>query len=205
MISPYGTEADKTTRNELASCEMLVNRLIVRDSSTSNRTGSSNGSFKGYEMAHPDNKGTLPSGAVINFLAKTLPFSELNAMGRKRIAESCLVKFFPKGTVIFEQDVTQVTHLYLIQKGAVKIYRINEDESITPMDYCGEGATFGTFAIMGGVGNNVTVEATEDTVCMLLDKTTLLKILQEKPYYCTRLFWRLLQGSSCKGLFGTTP
>ncbi|MGO9119213.1 MAG: putative nucleotidyltransferase substrate binding domain-containing protein [Desulfomonilaceae bacterium] len=146
-------------------------------------------------MAHPDNKGTLPSGAAINFLAKTLPFSELNAMGRKRIAESCLVKFFPKGTVILEQDVTQVTHLYLIQKGAVKIYRINEDESITPMDYCGEGATFGTFAIMSGVGINVTVEATEDTVCMLLDKTTLLEVLQENPTIARDYF-----GGFCKGL-----
>jgi len=146
-------------------------------------------------MACPDNKGTLPSGAVINFLAKTLPFSELNAMGRKRIAESCLVKFFPKGTVILEQDVTQVTYLYLIQKGAVKIYRINEDESITPMDYCGEGATFGTFAIMSGVGNNVTVEATEDTVCMLLDRTTLLEVLQENPTIARDYF-----GGFCKGL-----
>src|SRR3989338_2085550 len=68
----------------------------------------------------------VPPEIVLEFLAHTLPFNELDADTLSNLATSCLIDFFPKGTIIFRQDQTQVQHFYLIQKGGVKIYLKDE-------------------------------------------------------------------------------
>jgi len=132
-------------------------------------------------MANFDGIHAVAPSIVIDVLAKTLPFSELQRDMQERLATSCLVDFFPKGTVIFEQGVTEVTHLHLIQDGAVKIYQINKDKCITPVDYCGVGATFGALSIISGIKADLTVEAVEDTFCFLMDKAAFLDALRENP------------------------
>jgi hypothetical protein len=74
---------------------------------------------------------------LIDFFEKTLPFSELDRNVLNQPALGGLVDFYPKGQIILQQDASRVDKLYLIQKGAVKIYRVNPDKSSAPIQRTG--------------------------------------------------------------------
>jgi len=114
---------------------------------------------------------------VTDFLRSIHPFKSLSTAGIKRLARRCVVDFFPKGTKIFRQGETRVDHLYLIQKGGVKSYLMDEEGEITLKDYRGEGEHFGALPIIQGTRANLTVETVEDTFCFLLDKDAFLEVL----------------------------
>jgi len=118
---------------------------------------------------------------VIDFLNNTLPFKELPKEEIHRIARQCIIDFFPKGTILLKQDETEVNHLYLIQKGGVKIYLIDEGGEITLKDFRGEGSYIGALPIIQGTKANLNVETVEDTFCFLLDKETFLKLIEQYP------------------------
>ncbi len=118
---------------------------------------------------------------VIDFLNNTLPFKELPKEEIRRIARQCIIDFFPKGTILLKQDETEVNHLYLIQKGGVKIYLIDEGGEITLKDFRGEGSYIGALPIIQGTKANLNVETVEDTFCFLLDKETFLKLIEQYP------------------------
>ena len=59
---------------------------------------------------------------LLEFLAKTLPFSDLASAELEKLARHCLINFYPKGSIILHQSITEVNHLCLIQKGGVKVY-----------------------------------------------------------------------------------
>ncbi len=119
---------------------------------------------------------------VLEFLAHTLPFNELDADTLRNLARGCLIDFFPKGTIIFRQDQTQVQHFYLIQKGGVKIYLKAEDGTVTLKDFCGEREYFGALSIIQGSSMaSLNVETVEDTFCFLFPKEAFLNLIQSSP------------------------
>lgn len=119
---------------------------------------------------------------VLEFLAHTLPFNELDPDTLRNLAKSCLIDFFPKGTMIFRQDQTQVTHFYLIQKGGVKIYLKDEDGTVTLKDFRGEGEYFGALPIIQGTNMaNLNIETVEDTFCFLFPREAFLNLIQSCP------------------------
>ncbi len=59
---------------------------------------------------------------VLSFLQSTLPFNDLPISSLQDLAHSAVVAFYPKGTLILEQDETDVSDLYLIQKGGVRVF-----------------------------------------------------------------------------------
>ncbi|MFH1019544.1 MAG: DUF294 nucleotidyltransferase-like domain-containing protein, partial [Pseudomonadota bacterium] len=119
---------------------------------------------------------------ILEFLARTLPFNELDAETLRNLATRCLIDFFPKGTIIFRQDQTQVHHFYLIQKGGVKIYLKDEDGTVTLKDFRGEGEYFGALPIIQGTNMaNLNVETVEDTFCFLFPREAFLNLIQSSP------------------------
>ena len=119
-----------------------------------------------------------PPEEVISFLKKTLPFNDLDRQKLVAIAGRCLIDFFPKGTLIFEQTLTDVDYLYLIQKGGVKSYLKDDDGEITLKDFRGEGEYFGALPIIRETRANLNVETVEDTFCFLLDKKIFLELIR---------------------------
>ena len=59
---------------------------------------------------------------VFSFLQATLPFNDLPVSSLEDLAQAAVVAFYPKGTLILEQDETDVSDLYLIQKGGVRVF-----------------------------------------------------------------------------------
>ncbi len=115
---------------------------------------------------------------VLTFLKKTIPFNELDDSTLRDIARHIIIDFFPKGTVLFKQDETEVEYLYIIQKGGMKIYLKDEEGGITLKDFRGEGAYIGALPIIQGTRANLNVETVEDTFCFLLPKKIFLDLVQ---------------------------
>ena len=118
---------------------------------------------------------------VIHFLENTLPFNELDDETLGEFSRNCLIDFFPKGTMIFEQDETEVSHLFLIQKGGVRIFLKDEADEITLKDFRGEGEYFGALPIIQETRANLNIETVEDTFCFLFPKESFLNLINSHP------------------------
>lgn len=123
----------------------------------------------------------LDPQVVLDFLRNTLPFNELGQETLEELSKNATIDFFPKGALILEQDKTEIPHLYLIQKGGVKLYLRDESGAVTLKDFRGEGAVFGALGIIRGAKASLNVEAVEDTFCFLIDKNVFLRIVQNDP------------------------
>ena len=131
---------------------------------------------------------------LIDFFEKTLPFSELDRNVMNQLALGGLVDFYPKGSIILQQEASRVDKLYLIQKGAVKIYRVNPDKSSALVDHRGEGSSFGAVALISDSKSTLTVEAVEDTFCFLIGKEPFLETLQRDPIFSQHFFRGISDG-----------
>ena len=108
------------------------------------------------------NAGIQPAGydSIITFLEGTLPFSELDRPSLVRIARHCLVDFFPAGTRLLRRGVSEVDGLYLIQKGAIRLF--HEDEGVL-VDIRTDGASLGALSLFNGEKAALDAETVEDT------------------------------------------
>jgi CBS domain-containing protein len=87
---------------------------------------------------------------VSSFLENVMPFKELGKAEIEKVAMHCCVDFFPKGTRIMTVDETEISHLYLVQRGGVKAFLIDAKGEEVLKDYRGEGAYIGALGIIRG-------------------------------------------------------
>lgn len=118
---------------------------------------------------------------VLDFLKNTLPFKELEHNTLYEFSRQCLIDFYPKNTLIFQQDVTDVAYLYIIQKGGVRSFLQDEQGETTLKDYRGEGEHFGALAIIQDTKANLNIETVEDTFCFLFPKEAIRRLLESEP------------------------
>lgn len=132
-------------------------------------------------MPQKNNAHSVSPETVLEFLQNTLPFNELEKDDLARLARQCIIDFFPKNTLIFKQDVTEVTHFHVIQKGGVKIYLKDEEGEVTLKDFRGEGEYFGALPLIQNTTANLNVETVEDTFCFLFSKEAFMELLHSAP------------------------
>ena len=103
---------------------------------------------------------------LMEFLTHIVPFNALDTEKLRELSERFAMKFFPKQTVVYRQDVDDVNDFYLIYKGGAKTYLTGPDDSVTLLDFRGEGDYFGALGIIRGSKANFNVETLEDTFCL---------------------------------------
>lgn len=119
---------------------------------------------------------------VIVFLKGAPPFQFLDEQTLKGVARNISMEFYPKDAIILEQDGPPSEYLHIIKKGEVKVYiKTNGDEVI--IDYRGEGDTFGFLSLIGKDRARANVKAIEDTICYLVGKETVLRLLDSNPVF----------------------
>ena len=116
---------------------------------------------------------------AIQFFKKTMPFKELADDVLLFLAKHCRIDFFPKGTRLLTYNESEITHLFLIQRGGVRAFITNDEGKIVLKDYRGVGANIGALGIIRGTRANLNIEAIEDTFCFLLPRDILLDLVQE--------------------------
>jgi CBS domain-containing protein len=126
------------------------------------------------------NAGTQPAGydSIITFLETTLPFSELERQSLVRLARSCLVDFFPAGTRLLRRGVSEVDGLYLVQKGAIRLFL--EDEGVL-MDIRTEGASLGALSLFNGEKAALDAETVEDTFIIKIPRERFFEAVHLNP------------------------
>jgi CBS domain-containing protein len=134
-----------------------------------------------------------PPDLVLDFLGRTMPFSELAEETLRKFARHCLIDFYLKGTLIHQQGMSEVPFFSLIQKGGVKTYLTDGEGSTTLNDFRGEGEYFGALAIIHDSMANLNVETVEDTFCFLFPKDDFLELLESEPRV-SRYFLRDMTG-----------
>lgn len=121
--------------------------------------------------------------ASIAFFKATMPFNELDDDTLNTIARHCRIDFFPKGTRLLTVDETELTHVFLIQKGGVKAFIVDDEGEVTLKDYRGEGSVIGALGIIRGTRANLNIETIEDTFCYLLPKEVFLELVENRPAF----------------------
>ncbi len=121
--------------------------------------------------------------ASIAFFQGIMPFNELDDETLRKVAHYCRIDFFPKGTRLLSADETEITHLFLIQKGGVKAFIIDDEGEVTLKDYRGEGSYIGALGIIRGTKANLNIETIEDTFCYLLPREVFLGLVQNHPTF----------------------
>jgi CBS domain-containing protein len=139
-------------------------------------------------MSELTNMHGVGTGVLVAFLEKLWPFAGVGRESLEKIARGAMLGFYPKDTVILQQDGKPLDHLYLIERGAVKIYRDESNGTATLADYRGEGSLFGITPILGGLKPSLTVQAVEDTFCFLLDKGQFLEFVRANPIFAENYF-----------------
>lgn len=130
---------------------------------------------------------------VLSFLQRTLPFNELSLSELENLSQSAVIAFYPKGRVIMEQDKTEVSDLYVIQKGGVRVFLRSDDGSETLVDYRGEGSSFGALALIRGSRANLNVQTVEDTFCYLFPNHVFVELIGRNPAFATHYLKSLSQ------------
>ncbi|MBI3592589.1 MAG: cyclic nucleotide-binding domain-containing protein, partial [Nitrospirae bacterium] len=118
---------------------------------------------------------------VMNFLKNIPPFQFLDEAVLKTVAGSLSMEFYPKDTVILKQDGPASDSLRIIKKGGVKISIKSDTGEDVVIDYRGEGETFGLVSLMGRDKQKTTVVAIDDTICYLLDKEKVFRLIDTNP------------------------
>lgn len=118
---------------------------------------------------------------AIRFLSKIPPFQFLEASLLRQVSESLSMEFYPKGTVILQQDGPASDALRIVKKGVVKISlrpKGGGDEVV--IDYREPGETFGLVSLMGK-RQKTTIVSVQDTICYLLPKDRFNELLGTNP------------------------
>lgn len=120
---------------------------------------------------------------AITFLKGIMPFNELDDETLQSVAHHCRVDFFPKGTRLLTVDKTEITHLFLIQRGGVKAFIVDDEGDVTLKDYRGVGSYCGALGIIRGTRANLNIETLEDTFCYLLPREIFLDLVRSQPHF----------------------
>ncbi len=137
---------------------------------------------------------------LTRFLREILPFKVLSEKVRQRIKTGWQIDYFPRNTIILEENVTDVGNLYVVQKGAVRVFTKNGHEE-NLLEIAAEGASFGAECIIRGGKANRTVQALENTFCLLLERAMFLQLVHEEPFFGQYYLQTFSGRSSFSGIF----
>jgi CBS domain-containing protein len=118
---------------------------------------------------------------VIQFLQKVPPFQFLDDASLSMVVKNLSMEFYPKGSVILKQDSPASDTLKIIKKGGVRVSVKSKNGEDVIIDYRGEGDTFGLVSLMSKDRQKTTIVAVDDTICYLLNKEIVYRLIDEHP------------------------
>ncbi|BDV01917.1 nucleotidyltransferase family protein [Thermodesulfomicrobium sp. WS] len=135
-----------------------------------------------------------PQSPITTFLRQTLPFSDLPAEAIVHLARQATVDFFPQGTRIFTRGKSEISHLLVIQKGAIKLF-VEENGATRLVDIRSEGASVGAVCLFHGTHATMDAEALEDTFVVAIPRGVFLETMARHPELTQFYLKTLAQGA----------
>ncbi len=118
---------------------------------------------------------------IIEFLKGVPPFQFLDEGALRVVVSGLSMEYYPKGSLILHQEGPPSEHLHIIKKGGVKVFITPDKGEDVLIDYRSEGDSFGLLSLVGGDKSRANIVAVEDTVCYLLDKAVVMKLVESAP------------------------
>ncbi len=128
------------------------------------------------------------------FLRQTMPFSDLPEEAILALARQATVDFFPQGTRLLSRGKSEVTHLFVIQKGAIKLF-VEENGTQHLMDIRSEGASIGAVCLFHGTRATMDAETLEDTFVVAIPRQAFLDAVVRYPTLAQYHLKALAQGN----------
>jgi CBS domain-containing protein len=126
---------------------------------------------------------TAPLTKLVDFLKTVPPFHLLLQARLEELVRTLSIEYFPKEEIILSPEGPPTEFLYIIRSGGVRmIYQEkggNAGEKV--FDYRDEGEFFGLISLLSDKPSPFKVVAEEDTLCYLVKKETLKKLLDDHP------------------------
>jgi CBS domain-containing protein len=119
----------------------------------------------------------IPYNKIIEFLRGIVPFNELPQEVLSGLPQKIAIDYFPRESLILEQDGSPCDYLYIIQTGAVE-KTVRKDGVDILLEYKAENDFFGSASLINRTGPAFNVRAYEDTVCYLLPRETFDELMQ---------------------------
>lgn len=120
---------------------------------------------------------------VIQFLSGIPPFQFLDRGEMERVARDVSLEFYPVNTLILKQNGPPSDALRVIKKGGVKVIIEGDEGEEIVTEYKGEGDNFGFLSMIGKDRQRTTVKAIEDTLCYLLTRERVQRLLESSPAF----------------------
>jgi len=120
---------------------------------------------------------------IVQFLKQVPPFQFLDEAALSRVALKVAVEYYPKGTLIHQQDGPPSQHLMVIKKGGVKVFLRTADEEELVIDYRSEGDAFGFLSLVSGDRSRTNIVTVEDSIVYQVDRAVILKLLEASPAF----------------------
>jgi CBS domain-containing protein len=118
---------------------------------------------------------------IKDFLVTVPPFDLLSDDLLDIAVDSISIEFYPRGLKILSQDGPPGNSFSIIKKGGVKVYVVSNEEEEVTIDYRSEGDSFGFVSLVSGDKSRANIMAIEDTICYLIPKDALLKLMESEP------------------------
>lgn len=119
----------------------------------------------------------IPYNKIIEFLRGIVPFNGLSREVLSGLPQKISIDYFPRESLILEQDGSVCDYLYIIQTGAVE-KTVRKDGVDILLEYNAEHDFFGSASLINRTGPAFNVRAHEDTVCYLLPRETFDELMQ---------------------------
>ena len=119
------------------------------------------------------------------------PFAPLADQTLRRIAETGVVRAFPRNTVLInEGDVGD--SLYIVLSGRVKVYSSNESGREFVIDFHGPGEYVGEMSL-DGAPRSASVMTVEPTTCAVVNRAQFRDFVLAHPDFAMHLIERLIR------------
>ena len=111
---------------------------------------------------------------VDRFLREHYPFSRLPEEALGALSFHIIVRYHPKGEIVFEEGSEPLEYLYVIRKGSILLEAGGRE-----VDLLHEGDTFGYPSLLSGDPPTATAKAIQDTILYLIPKNIFLKLVEK--------------------------
>ena len=127
----------------------------------------------------------IPLTKLVDFLRTVPPFHLLSKPALEGLVRTLVIEYFPKGEVILSPEGPPTQFLYIIRSGGVKLIsrekKGDREGNEKVSDFRDDGEFFGLISLLTDRPSPFKVVAEEDTLCYLIKKEILKKLLDDHP------------------------
>jgi CBS domain-containing protein len=125
----------------------------------------------------------VPIPHMLDFLRTVIPFDTLDMDELTHLVSRMEIAFFPAGQRISNKGDPAFRYLYIIQKGAVSLSLLDDNDEELLIDVRGEGDYFGASSLLQDKPAMFNISAHQDLITLVLPAEELKQLVSKYPVF----------------------